>query len=68
MHSGSPGGQVRGVALFFGGDGEHLVIIAKYRAPALHSYGLIMVVPEYPGFGLTPGPLDTSLFMELAEV
>ena len=59
---------MKGICLFFGGNGEHIATTAKYRAPAFHTYGLTLVSPEYPGFGLTPGPLDEALFMEQAEV
>ncbi len=59
---------IRGVAVFFGGNGEHLDSLAHWRLPSLTAYGLMVISPEYPGYGESSGPLDKSLFLEQAEI
>ena len=54
------------VVLFFVGNGENLHS-AVLRAEDLARYGVAAVIPEYPGYGQTPGRASVASLLEVAD-
>jgi pimeloyl-ACP methyl ester carboxylesterase len=57
---------VRGVLVFFVGNGEDLYSGAL-QAQALARYGLMVIVPEYPGYGGSDGAPGKGAILECAD-
>ncbi|MEM7201421.1 MAG: hypothetical protein AAF628_14215 [Planctomycetota bacterium] len=63
---GEPSEPPRGVLLFFVGNGEDLRSGVGW-AGDLTGYGVLTMVPEYPGYGDSDGPPSHRAFMATAE-
>jgi pimeloyl-ACP methyl ester carboxylesterase len=63
---GKPDGEVRGVLVFFVGNGEDLHSAVR-RAQDFARYGLETLVPEYPGYGESEGKASFDTVMAAAE-
>lgn len=64
---GMPEEKVKGVIVFFGGNGETIGALL-HRCYEFKAYGFMVLAPEPPGYGLSPGPMGVEATMLTADV